>query len=47
MYAYQDQYGWAVAANTFAPRRIHMAAYNAPRTFATRAEAEAWIASVV
>jgi hypothetical protein len=47
MYAYQDRYGWTVAANSYAPRRIRMAAWNAPRTFATRAEAEAWIAGVV
>lgn len=47
MYAYQDQYGWTVAAYTGAPSHIAMRAWNSPRTFATRAEAEAWIAGVV
>jgi len=47
MYAYQDQSGWTVAAYTGAPKHTRMAVMGAPRTFRTRAEAEAWIASVV
>lgn len=43
MYAYQDQYGWAVAAFTDASKGVRMAAYSAPRTFASRAEALLWI----
>ena len=47
MYAYEDQYGWAVAPYTGAPLDTRLRCWRAPRTFATRAEAEAWIASVV
>lgn len=43
MYAYEDRYGWTVAAYTGAPWTIRMVALHAPRTFATKAEAQRWI----
>ena len=43
-YAYQDQYGWTVSTVTGAPTKAFFATLDAPRTFATRAEAENWIA---
>lgn len=45
-YAYLDQYGWTVATVTGAPSAAFAAAWNSPRTFATRADAEAWISTV-
>lgn len=43
MYAFEDQYGWAVAPYTNAPMEVRMRSWNAPRTFRTKAEAERWI----
>ena len=43
MYAYQDQYGWTVAAYSDAPRRYRVMAMNSPRTFESREAAEQWI----
>ena len=45
-YAYQDQYGWTVATVTGAPTEAFLAAHKAPRSFSTRASAEAFIQSV-
>jgi hypothetical protein len=42
-YAYQDQYGWAIATVTGAPSHAFTCAYRAPRTFATRADADQYI----
>jgi len=43
MYAYQDQYGWAIGCYSDAGRDVWVKSWNAPRTFATRADAERWI----
>jgi len=45
-YAYQDQYGWAVAIVPNAPYAAFRATYGGPRTFYTRAQAEAFICSI-
>jgi hypothetical protein len=45
-YTYQDQYGWAVATVPSAPHAAFRAAHDGPRTFNTRAQAEAFIHSV-
>lgn len=45
-YSYQDQYGWAVATVTGAPFAAFNAAWKGPRTFDTRAAAEAFINSI-
>jgi hypothetical protein len=45
-YAYQDQYGWAVATVTGAPTKAFLASYKASRSFSTRASAEAFIQSL-
>lgn len=45
-YAYQDQYGWTVATVTGAPYAAFRAAYDGPRTFDTRALADAFIQSL-
>jgi len=45
-YSYQDQYGWAVATVTGAPFAAFNAAWKAPRTFETRAAADAFINSI-
>jgi hypothetical protein len=45
-YAYQDQYGWAVATTPSAPYSAFRATYDGPRTFDTRAQAEAFICSL-
>ena len=45
-YVYQDQYGWTVATVTGAPFAAFRAAHDGPRTFGTRALAEAFIHSL-
>ena len=45
-YAYQDQYGWTVATVPSAPYAAFRATYDGPRTFDTRAHAEAFIQSL-
>ena len=45
-YAYQDQYGWAVATAPSAPYAAFRATYDGPRTFDTRAQAEEFIYSL-
>jgi len=45
-YAYQDQYGWAVAIVPNAPYAAFPAVYGGPRTFGTRAQAEVFIKSI-
>ena len=46
MFAYQDQYGWTVGAYSTSTSSVQLLAWRSPRTFATRAEAEGWIAKV-
>ena len=42
-YTYQDVYGWAVATTTGVPFKAFKAVWDAPRSFATQAEAQAFI----
>lgn len=42
-YTYEDQYGWTVSCTGSATREARFESYRAPRSFASRAEAERWI----
>lgn len=42
-YSYQDRYGWTIGVITGSPESAYDVVAKAPRTFATRADADAYI----